>query len=25
VPLTASDAILDEGLGMLEESLKLAA
>ena len=25
VPLTASDAILDEGMGMLEESLKLAA
>ena len=25
VPLTASDAVLDEGLGMLEESLKLAA
>jgi len=25
VPLTASDAILDEGLGMLEESLKTAA
>ena len=25
VPLTASDAILDEGIGMLEESLKLAA
>ena len=25
VPLTAGDAILDEGLGMLEESLKIAA
>ena len=25
VPLTASDAIIDEGLGMLEESLKIAA
>ena len=25
VPLTASDAVLDEGLAMLEESLKLAA
>ena len=25
VPLTASDAILDEGMAMLEESLRLAA
>lgn len=25
VPLTASDAVVDEGLGMLEESLRLAA